>query len=91
MEFYGDHQEAREVLSEYAYNSKFPTNPNAHVYFYQFLKRHGASKKSLVSALKVYIQPVVICVTWWSDSSVVFCYSIYLTFLFVESRGLEES
>ncbi|XP_013029434.3 TATA box-binding protein-associated factor RNA polymerase I subunit A isoform X2 [Anser cygnoides] len=53
LEFYGDHQEAREVLSEYAYNSKFPANPNAHVYFYQFLKRHGASKKSLVSALKI--------------------------------------
>ncbi|NXC50681.1 TAF1A polymerase, partial [Penelope pileata] len=53
LEFYGDLDEAREVLSEYAYNSKFPANPNAHVYFYQFLKRHGASKKSLISALKI--------------------------------------
>ncbi|XP_015712762.1 TATA box-binding protein-associated factor RNA polymerase I subunit A [Coturnix japonica] len=52
MEFYGDHQEAREVLTDYAYNAKFPTNPNAHVYFYQFLKRHGEPKKSLISALK---------------------------------------
>ncbi|XP_046769666.1 TATA box-binding protein-associated factor RNA polymerase I subunit A isoform X1 [Gallus gallus] len=53
LEFYGDHQEAREVLTDYAYNSKFPANPNAHVYLYQFLKRHGAPKKSLISALKI--------------------------------------
>ncbi|XP_053919655.1 TATA box-binding protein-associated factor RNA polymerase I subunit A [Cuculus canorus] len=53
LEFYGDDEEARQVLSEYAYNSKFPANPNAHVYFYQFLKRHGESKKSLISALKI--------------------------------------
>ncbi|XP_063184316.1 TATA box-binding protein-associated factor RNA polymerase I subunit A [Chroicocephalus ridibundus] len=53
LEFYGDHNEARQVLNEYAYNSKFPANPNAHVYLYQFLKRHGESKKSLVSALKI--------------------------------------
>uniref|UniRef100_A0A6G1RY68 TATA-box binding protein associated factor, RNA polymerase I subunit A n=1 Tax=Hypotaenidia okinawae TaxID=2861861 RepID=A0A6G1RY68_9GRUI len=53
LEFYGDHDEARQVLNEYAYNSKFPANPNAHVYLYQFLKRHGESKKSLISALKI--------------------------------------
>ncbi|XP_037261552.1 TATA box-binding protein-associated factor RNA polymerase I subunit A isoform X2 [Falco rusticolus] len=53
LEFYGDHNEARQVLNEYAYNSKFPANPNAHVYLYQFLKRHGESKKSLISALKI--------------------------------------
>ncbi|NXG59046.1 TAF1A polymerase, partial [Hemiprocne comata] len=53
LEFYGDHNEARQVLNEYAYNSKFPANPNAHVYLYQFLKRHGASKKSLITALKI--------------------------------------
>ncbi|NXX14911.1 TAF1A polymerase, partial [Podargus strigoides] len=53
LEFYGDHNEARQVLNEYAYNSKFPANPNAHVYLYQFLKRHGESKKSLMSALKI--------------------------------------
>lgn len=55
LEFYGDHNEARQVLNEYAYNSKFPANPNAHVYLYQFLKRQGESKKSLISALKVGI------------------------------------
>ncbi|XP_009899504.2 TATA box-binding protein-associated factor RNA polymerase I subunit A [Dryobates pubescens] len=53
LEFYGDHNEAHQVLNEYAYNSKFPANPNAHVYLYQFLKRHGESKKSLISALKI--------------------------------------
>ncbi|OPJ72241.1 TATA box-binding protein-associated factor RNA polymerase I subunit A [Patagioenas fasciata monilis] len=53
LEFYGDHDEARQVLNEYAYNSKFPANPNAHVYLYQFLKRQGESKKLLVSALKI--------------------------------------
>ncbi|NWU94001.1 TAF1A polymerase, partial [Upupa epops] len=53
LEFYGDHNEARQVLNEYAYNSKFPANPNAHVYLYQFLKRHGESKKSLISVLKI--------------------------------------
>ncbi|KAM7119851.1 TATA box-binding protein-associated factor RNA polymerase I subunit A [Ciconia maguari] len=53
LEFYGDHNEALQVLNEYAYNSKFPANPNAHVYLYQFLKRHGESKKSLLSALKI--------------------------------------
>ena len=31
LEFYGHHNEARKVLSEYAYNSKFVANPNAHV------------------------------------------------------------
>nr|XP_009685031.1 PREDICTED: TATA box-binding protein-associated factor RNA polymerase I subunit A isoform X1 [Struthio camelus australis] len=53
LEFYGDHDEARQVLSDYAYNSKFPANPNAHVYLYQFLKRHGEPKKSLISVLKI--------------------------------------
>ncbi|XP_074719876.1 TATA box-binding protein-associated factor RNA polymerase I subunit A isoform X1 [Strix uralensis] len=53
LEFYGDHNEARQVLNEYAYNPKFPANPNAHVYLYQFLKRHGESKKSLISVLKI--------------------------------------
>ncbi|NXH11272.1 TAF1A polymerase, partial [Bucco capensis] len=53
LEFYGDRNEAHQVLSEYAYNSKFPANPNAHVYLYQFLKRHGESKKSLISVLKI--------------------------------------
>ncbi|XP_074920423.1 TATA box-binding protein-associated factor RNA polymerase I subunit A isoform X5 [Chelonoidis abingdonii] len=53
LEFYEDYDEVRQVLSEYAYNSKFPPNPNAHVYYYQFLKRQGESKKTLMSVLKI--------------------------------------
>nr|XP_056708308.1 TATA box-binding protein-associated factor RNA polymerase I subunit A [Euleptes europaea] len=53
LEYYEKYEEAREVLSKYAYNSKFPSNPNAHVYFYQFLKRRGESKKKQISALQV--------------------------------------
>ncbi|XP_053879016.1 TATA box-binding protein-associated factor RNA polymerase I subunit A isoform X1 [Malaclemys terrapin pileata] len=53
LEFYEDYDEVRQVLSEYAYNSKFPPNPNAHVYYYQFLKRQGESKKTLKSVLKI--------------------------------------
>ncbi|KFV40908.1 TATA box-binding protein-associated factor RNA polymerase I subunit A, partial [Tyto alba] len=53
LEFYGDLDEARQVLNEYAYNPKFPANPNAHAYLYQFLKRNGESKKSRISALKI--------------------------------------
>ncbi|XP_074844702.1 TATA box-binding protein-associated factor RNA polymerase I subunit A isoform X2 [Carettochelys insculpta] len=53
LEFYEDYDEVRQVLSNYAYNSKFPSNPNAHVYLYQFLKRRGESKKTLMSVLKI--------------------------------------
>ncbi|XP_077669853.1 TATA box-binding protein-associated factor RNA polymerase I subunit A isoform X2 [Eretmochelys imbricata] len=53
LEFYEDYDEVRQVLSEYAYNSKFPPNPNAHVYYYLFLKRRGESKKTLMSVLKI--------------------------------------
>ncbi|XP_006115652.2 TATA box-binding protein-associated factor RNA polymerase I subunit A isoform X1 [Pelodiscus sinensis] len=53
LEFYEDYDEVRQVLSEYAYNSKFPSNPNAHVYLYQFLKRQGESKKTRIAVLKI--------------------------------------
>ncbi|XP_062980166.1 TATA box-binding protein-associated factor RNA polymerase I subunit A [Elgaria multicarinata webbii] len=53
LEHYEKYEEAREVLSEYAYNSKFPANPNAHVFFYQFLKRRRESRKTQISALQV--------------------------------------
>uniref|UniRef100_A0A8D0GRF9 TATA-box binding protein associated factor, RNA polymerase I subunit A n=1 Tax=Sphenodon punctatus TaxID=8508 RepID=A0A8D0GRF9_SPHPU len=58
LEFYGEDEEARQVLNEYAYNDKFPLNPNAHVFFYQFLKRQGESKKKLLSVLKILHQIV---------------------------------
>ncbi|XP_039197583.1 TATA box-binding protein-associated factor RNA polymerase I subunit A isoform X2 [Crotalus tigris] len=53
LEHYEEYEEAREVLSDYAYNSKFPSNPNAHVYYYHFLKRRGESRKTQISALQI--------------------------------------
>ncbi|KAI3364186.1 hypothetical protein L3Q82_011008 [Scortum barcoo] len=53
LEFYEDHEEALKVLNDYAYDSNFPPNPNAHVYLYQYLKRHDNSEKKLMKVLKV--------------------------------------
>ena len=53
LEFYGDRDGAREVLNNYAYDEKFPSNPNAHVYLYNFLKREKAPREKLISVLKV--------------------------------------
>lgn len=53
LEFYGDQDGAREVLTNYAYDEKFPSNPNAHVYLYDFLKREKAPRERLISVLKV--------------------------------------
>lgn len=53
LEFYNDHEGALHVLKEYAYDSHFPPNPNAHVYLYRFLKRQGATEKKQIGVLKV--------------------------------------
>ncbi|KAK2856091.1 hypothetical protein Q5P01_004826 [Channa striata] len=53
LEYYEDHEEALKVLNHYAYDNNFPPNPNAHVYLYEFLKRHDASKRKLVKVLKI--------------------------------------
>uniref|UniRef100_A0A8D0DFG7 TATA-box binding protein associated factor, RNA polymerase I subunit A n=1 Tax=Salvator merianae TaxID=96440 RepID=A0A8D0DFG7_SALMN len=53
LEHYEEYEEAREVLNDYAYNPEYPSNPNAHVYFYEFLKRRGESRKTQISALQV--------------------------------------
>uniref|UniRef100_A0A3Q0S4F2 TATA box binding protein (TBP)-associated factor, RNA polymerase I, A n=1 Tax=Amphilophus citrinellus TaxID=61819 RepID=A0A3Q0S4F2_AMPCI len=53
LEFYENHKEALQVLNDYAYNNNFPPNPNAHVYLYQYLKRHDASEKRLIKVLKI--------------------------------------
>ncbi|XP_056619784.1 TATA box-binding protein-associated factor RNA polymerase I subunit A isoform X1 [Triplophysa dalaica] len=45
--------EALKVLQNYAYNKEFPSNPNAHVYLYQFLKRHNAPPSALISSLRI--------------------------------------
>lgn len=53
LEFYGDQDGAREMLTNYAYDEKFPSNPNAHVYLYEFLKREKAPRAKLISVLKI--------------------------------------
>uniref|UniRef100_A0A8D3BAR2 TATA box binding protein (TBP)-associated factor, RNA polymerase I, A n=1 Tax=Scophthalmus maximus TaxID=52904 RepID=A0A8D3BAR2_SCOMX len=53
LEFYKDHKEALSVLNDYAYDNNFPPNPNAHVYLYQYLKRHDAPEKKLLKVLKI--------------------------------------
>ncbi|XP_019321227.2 TATA box-binding protein-associated factor RNA polymerase I subunit A isoform X2 [Panthera pardus] len=58
LEFYGDQDGAREVLTNYAYDEKFPSNPNAHVYLYNFLKREKAPREKLISVLKILYQIV---------------------------------
>ncbi|XP_034018452.1 TATA box-binding protein-associated factor RNA polymerase I subunit A [Thalassophryne amazonica] len=52
LEFYEDHEEALKVLKDYAYDNTFPPNPNAHVYLYQYLKRHDTPEKKLINVLK---------------------------------------
>ncbi|XP_065820183.1 TATA box-binding protein-associated factor RNA polymerase I subunit A [Labrus bergylta] len=54
LEFYEDHSQALQILNDYAYDSNFPPNPNAHVYLYQYLKRHDCpDKKMSKGALKM--------------------------------------
>ncbi|XP_028997547.1 TATA box-binding protein-associated factor RNA polymerase I subunit A isoform X2 [Betta splendens] len=52
LEFYEDHEEALKVLNDYAYDNSLPPNPNAHVYLYQYLKRHNAPQRKLMKVLK---------------------------------------
>ncbi|KAM6954084.1 TATA box-binding protein-associated factor RNA polymerase I subunit A [Aplochiton taeniatus] len=53
LEYYHDNESALRVLNDYAYDSTFPPNPNAHVYLYQYLKRHDAPENELMKVLKV--------------------------------------
>ncbi|XP_070782449.1 TATA box-binding protein-associated factor RNA polymerase I subunit A [Enoplosus armatus] len=53
LEFYEHHEEAEKVLNDYAYDNNFPPNPNAHVYLYQYLKRHDTSQRKLMKVLKI--------------------------------------
>ncbi|KAG7460753.1 hypothetical protein MATL_G00202280 [Megalops atlanticus] len=52
LEFYNDRDGALDVLNEYAYNNSFPPNPNAHVYLYQYLRKHQAPQKKLFKVLR---------------------------------------
>ncbi|XP_011896020.1 PREDICTED: TATA box-binding protein-associated factor RNA polymerase I subunit A isoform X2 [Cercocebus atys] len=58
LEFYGDRDGAQEVLTNYAYDEKFPSNPNAHIYLYNFLKRQKAPRSKMISVLKILYQIV---------------------------------
>ncbi|KAM4812720.1 TATA box-binding protein-associated factor RNA polymerase I subunit A [Urocitellus parryii] len=58
LEFYGDQDEARKILTNYAYDEKFPSNPNAHIYLYSFLKKEKAPRAKLLSVLKNLYQIV---------------------------------
>uniref|UniRef100_A0A8C1KJA9 TATA box binding protein (TBP)-associated factor, RNA polymerase I, A n=1 Tax=Cyprinus carpio TaxID=7962 RepID=A0A8C1KJA9_CYPCA len=53
LEFYEDEEAALQLLENYAYNKEFPSNPNAHVYLYQFLKRHQAPRVKLIGSLRI--------------------------------------
>ncbi|KAB5517249.1 hypothetical protein PHYPO_G00187520 [Pangasianodon hypophthalmus] len=53
LEFYNDEEEALRLLQNYAYNKDYPSNPNAHIYLYNYQKRHKASPDQLISTLKV--------------------------------------
>ncbi|XP_051908424.1 TATA box-binding protein-associated factor RNA polymerase I subunit A isoform X1 [Hippocampus zosterae] len=53
LEYYDDQEEAETVLEDYAYDSTFSANPNAHVYLYRYLQRHNASVSKLMNVLKV--------------------------------------
>lgn len=53
LEFYEDEEAALQLLENYAYNKEFPSNPNAHVYLYQFLKRHQTPRAKLIGSLRI--------------------------------------
>ncbi|KAK7134050.1 hypothetical protein R3I94_015793 [Phoxinus phoxinus] len=53
LEFYNDEDGALQILENYAYNKDFPINPNAHVYLYQFLKRHNFPDDRLIGSLRI--------------------------------------
>ncbi|KAG8443790.1 hypothetical protein GDO86_009102, partial [Hymenochirus boettgeri] len=52
LESSGDNQAIEKILRDYAYSSKNPANPNAHVYLYDFLKRTRASIETLIDVLQ---------------------------------------
>ncbi|XP_007903190.1 TATA box-binding protein-associated factor RNA polymerase I subunit A [Callorhinchus milii] len=58
LEFYDGFDEALKVLDNYAYDSKFPANPNAHVYLYELLKKNQSSPKKMIRVLKILSQMV---------------------------------
>ncbi|XP_077657321.1 uncharacterized protein LOC144256008 [Urocitellus parryii] len=59
LEFYGDQDKARKILTDYAYDEKFPSNPNANIYLYNFLKKEKAPRAKLLSVLKMLLEKFV--------------------------------
>uniref|UniRef100_A0A8C4QW23 TATA box-binding protein-associated factor RNA polymerase I subunit A n=1 Tax=Eptatretus burgeri TaxID=7764 RepID=A0A8C4QW23_EPTBU len=53
LEFEEQLDEARVVLEDYTDSSKFPSNPNAYVYLYDFLVRHDASTEEILKVLLI--------------------------------------
>nr|XP_033794997.1 TATA box-binding protein-associated factor RNA polymerase I subunit A isoform X2 [Geotrypetes seraphini] len=53
LEYYDHHDEAQELLRTYAFDSKYPSNPNAHAYLYKFLKKYHKAPENLIQVLKV--------------------------------------
>ncbi|KAM8945411.1 TATA box-binding protein-associated factor RNA polymerase I subunit A [Pelodytes ibericus] len=53
LESSGEEQEIENLLNDYAYNSKNPANPNAHVYLYEFLKRSRSSVEKRIKVLQI--------------------------------------
>ncbi|KAI5094340.1 TATA box-binding protein-associated factor RNA polymerase I subunit A, partial [Silurus meridionalis] len=52
LEYYNNKEEALQLLEHYAFNKDFPANPNAHVYLYNYQKKHNASRDELLATLK---------------------------------------
>lgn len=53
LNFYSDEETALQLLQNYAYNTENPSNPNAHIYLYEYQKQNKASPAQLVNTLKV--------------------------------------
>ncbi|XP_029449011.1 TATA box-binding protein-associated factor RNA polymerase I subunit A isoform X3 [Rhinatrema bivittatum] len=53
LDHYGHCDDVEEMLRKYAYDSKYPSNPNAHVYLYKYLKKNHEAPKKLIQVLKV--------------------------------------
>uniref|UniRef100_UPI0035901192 TATA box-binding protein-associated factor RNA polymerase I subunit A isoform X2 n=1 Tax=Myxine glutinosa TaxID=7769 RepID=UPI0035901192 len=52
LEFEEKWDKARVVLEDYTDSSKFPSNPNAYVYLYDFLMRHDAPTEQILQVLR---------------------------------------
>ncbi|KAI5627133.1 TATA box-binding protein-associated factor RNA polymerase I subunit A [Silurus asotus] len=52
LEYYNNKEEALQLLKHYAFNKDFPANPNAHVYLYNYQKKHNFSRDELLATLK---------------------------------------